>query len=114
MRLANKARRTWFAVVRPTQGANSGSKNAIFGTLTNQSNFSGLVAHVSNTTPAYMLRFESGGDFFTNGSSNIGDSSWHILAGRLSAGTDSLRPAVAAAQVGGVDGRPSGSTTARR
>ena len=78
---------TWFAVVRPTSGANGGSKNAIFGTLTNQSNFSGLVAHASGPTPAYMLRLESGNDIFTTGSSNLEDGEWHIVAGRLSAGT---------------------------
>ncbi|MEZ5301095.1 MAG: lamin tail domain-containing protein [Verrucomicrobiales bacterium] len=80
---------TWFAVVRPAVGANGGNKNAIFGTLINQSNYSGAVAHVSNTIPAYMLRFEGGGDFFASGASNINDGNWHILAGRLSAGTGS-------------------------
>ena len=33
----------------------------IFGTLTNARNWSGIVAHVSGASPAYMLRAQSGG-----------------------------------------------------
>ena len=78
---------TWFAVVRPEVGLNGGRKNAIIGTLTNSNPFSGFVAHVSNnTTPAYMVRPASS-DVFVDGTTDVNDGNWHILAGRLASGT---------------------------
>ena len=78
---------TWFAVIRPEVGANSGQKNAVFGTLTNSNPFSGVGAYVSNNNNgAYMTRPASS-DVFANGTTSVNDGEWHIVAGRLSAGT---------------------------
>ena len=78
---------TWFAVVRPEVDSNAGRKNAIFGTLTNVNPFSGIVAHVSNNSNlGYMLR-PAGSDRFVDGTTSVNDGEWHILAGRVEAGT---------------------------
>lgn len=78
---------TWFAVVRPEVDANPGRKNAIFGTLQNSNPFSGVVAHVSsNNSLGYMLR-PANSDAFVDGTTSVNDGEWHILAGRLEAGT---------------------------
>ena len=78
---------TWFAVVRPEVGANGGGKNAVFGTLTNSNPFSGVSAHVSNNSNLGYMTRPASSDVFANGTTNINDGEWHILAGRLGAGT---------------------------
>jgi hypothetical protein len=82
---------TWFSVVRVNPGDNGGAKNAMFGTLLNGSPFSGFVAHVGDaggldTTGSYLNR-PGGSDVFTVGNVEIADQQYHIIAGRLDAGT---------------------------
>lgn len=83
--LLGGAGHTWFAVVRAAEFSNSGNKNAIFGTLTEGFGFTGVVAHASNGVAGYLNRPFA--DNFTLGTTSIVDGQWHIVAGRLSAGT---------------------------
>ncbi len=77
---------TWFAVVRAPN--NPGGKNAVFGTLLNNSPWTGVVAHIGGSNARYMTR-PANGDVFANGTTNIADGGFHVIGGRLAAGTGS-------------------------
>lgn len=76
---------TWFAVVDPD--SNTGSKNRIFGTLTNANPFSGQTADVDNNRVHSLYR--TGAEENLSGATqNIHDLGPLIMAGRLGAGAD--------------------------
>ena len=79
---------TWFAVVNPDR--NPGAKNQIFGTLINGSPYNGQTAGIGNPSNSPYAMYRAGSDQFTTGASqNLDRGGYHVLAGRLAAGTGS-------------------------
>ncbi|MDP6513118.1 MAG: fibronectin type III domain-containing protein [SAR202 cluster bacterium] len=78
---------TWFIVAKvPDQ---TGNAHRFFGTLQNFSPFDGVMAGVSNAEEPYSSA-RSGTDVLVTAVTNLNDGSFHIIAGRLAAGTGSV------------------------
>ncbi len=86
--LINGGGYTWFAVVRPgAQSGGNAAKNAVFGTLLDESPWSGVCGGVNNDGLPFTLTRYGNPEALTTGTTNAIDNQFHILIGRFSAGT---------------------------
>ncbi|MCF7674780.1 MAG: hypothetical protein K9M97_05510, partial [Akkermansiaceae bacterium] len=90
--LANGGGYTWFIVIDAgTQ--DQPTNNRVFGTLRNASPWPGVMACVGSNNLASTNTRSDGGDQWSFGTTDV-SSGWHIVAGRLGAGTGTVSQAL--------------------
>ena len=77
---------TWFLVARVLD--NGGGNNRFFGTLNNGGAYDGICPGIESDDSIYDY-IRSSSDVFVHGSGNMNDGDYHVIAGRLAAGTGS-------------------------
>ncbi len=90
--LANGGGFTWFVVI-DSAAQNHAADNRVFGTLRNGSPWPGVMACVASTNRPLAVTRSDGASETATGTTDV-SAGWHIVAGRLAAGTGTAQQSI--------------------